>query len=160
RPRKPLAVMVADVPAARELADLSPAEEELLCTPARPIVLARRVPLLTIYAVKGSPPNGPADGVADAVCAGLPEVGRSLPCSPLPPLALAALRRPLVVTSGNRSGEPTAIDDPVAVTTLGPLTDGVLGHDRPIRSRYDDSVARVVAGRPALVRRARGYAPG
>jgi hydrogenase maturation protein HypF len=156
RPRKPLAVMVTDVPAARELADLSPDEERLLCTPARPIVLVRRVPLLTLYAVQGSPPNGLADGV----CAGLPEVGLFLPYSPLHHLLLDALRRPLVVTSGNRSGEPIAIDDPVAVTTLGPLTDGVLGHDRPIRSRYDDSVARVVAGRPALVRRARGYAPG
>jgi hydrogenase maturation protein HypF len=64
-----------------------------------------------------------------------------------------------VVTSGNRSGEPIAIDDSVAVQTLGPLADGVLGHDRPIRARYDDSVARVLAGRPSVLRRARGYAP-
>ena len=43
--------------------------------------------------------------------------------------------------------------------SLGPLVDGILGHNRSIRSRYDDSVARVLAGRPAVIRRARGYAP-
>jgi hydrogenase maturation protein HypF len=32
-------------------------------------------------------------------------------------------------------------------------------HDRPIHIRTDDSVARVIAGRPALTRRSRGYAP-
>jgi hydrogenase maturation protein HypF len=145
RPAKPLAVMVADLPAARRLGELCAAEEHLLCLPARPIVLVRR-------AAAGAPATGPA-------AAGLPEVGLFLPASPLHHLLLAALAGPLVVTSGNRRGEPIAAGDGEAVRALGPLVDGVLGHDRPIRSRYDDSVARVVAGRATLIRRARGYAP-
>jgi hydrogenase maturation protein HypF len=64
-----------------------------------------------------------------------------------------------VVTSGNRGGAPIVIDDRRAVEVLRPVSDGILGHDRPIWTRYDDSVARVVHGRPVLLRRARGYAP-
>jgi hydrogenase maturation protein HypF len=37
--------------------------------------------------------------------------------------------------------------------------DGFLLHDRPIHMRVDDSVARVAAGQPYFLRRARGYAP-
>ena len=85
----------------------------------------------------------------------LPEVGIFLPYSPLHHLLLRDLCRPLVVTSGNHGDEPIALEPDV----LGPLTDGILDHDRPILSRYDDSVARVVAQAPRLVRRARGYAP-
>jgi hydrogenase maturation protein HypF len=145
RPSKPLAVMVADVDAARALADLSAAEEDLLGDPARPIVPARR--------------RAGTDALAAAGCTDLPEIGLFLPCSPLHHLLLRELARPLVVTSGNRSSDPITIDDGEAVTGLGPLVDGVLGHDRPILSRYDDSVARVTAGRTTVIRRARGYAP-
>jgi len=135
RPTKPLAVMVPDLAVARTLAEIGPAEADLMSSPARPIVLVR--------AHEGD----------------LPEIGLFLPYSPLHHLLLDALARPLVLTSGNRSGEPIVTADDEALATLGPLVDGVLGHDRPIRSRYDDSVARVVAGVPALIRRARGYAP-
>ncbi len=141
RPRKPLAVMVPDLDAARAIADVSSAEGELLMSRAAPIVLVGD---------RGDHP---------AVTGDLPEIGLFLPYSPVHHLLLAALRRPLVVTSGNRSGEPILVDDGPAVRVLGPLTDGVLGHDRQIRARYDDSVTRVLAGRPSVLRRARGYAP-
>jgi hydrogenase maturation protein HypF len=150
RPTKPLAVMVADLTAAHTLGELSTVECRELASAARPIVLVRRRPGV---------PGLAAPGLADGVCAGLPEVGLFLPYSPLHHLLLDALRRPLVVTSGNRRGEPIAVDDAVALDTLGPLVDGVLGHDRPIRCRYDDSVLRVRAGVPSVIRRARGYAP-
>ena len=88
-----------------------------------------------------------------------PGSGCSCPYTPLHHLLLADLARPLVVTSGNMSDEPIAIDDADARQRLAGLADGFLGHDRAIRSRYDDSVTRVVAGRPSVVRRARGYAP-
>ena len=42
---------------------------------------------------------------------------------------------------------------------LGGIADMFLVHDRPIVRPVDDSVARIVAGRPLLLRRARGYAP-
>ena len=147
RPRKPFAVMVADIAAARRLARLTPADEELLSGPARPVVL-----------LPGTPPVV-GTGLAAGVHPGTGQVGLFLPTTPLHHLLLAALDRPLVATSGNRADEPIAIDDADALARLAGVSDGFLVHDRPIRARYDDSVARTVDGAPALVRRARGYAP-
>jgi hydrogenase maturation protein HypF len=144
RRSKPLAVMVPDVDGAVRLGFLGTTEVALLTGAARPIVLVRRCA------------NAP---LAGGVAPGLPEVGVFLPYSPLHHLLLRELGRPLVVTSGNRGDEPIAIDPAAARELLGPLTDGILDHDRPILSRYDDSVTRVVAGTPRLLRRARGYAP-
>ena len=67
---------------------------------------------------------------------------------------------PLVCTSGNRSDEPIVTDDARVETELGDIADAVLGHDRVIERRADDSVGHVVAGDFQLLRRARGYAPG
>ncbi|WP_412741858.1 carbamoyltransferase HypF [Krasilnikovia sp. MM14-A1004] len=146
RPRKPFAVMVVDTAAAEVLARLSPAELRLLTDPARPIVLL------------ATHPDAPT-GLPSGVHPGTDRVGLFLPGTPLHHLLLRALTRPLVVTSGNLSDEPIAIDDTDAMTRLAPVADGFLLHDRPIRARYDDSVARVIGGRRAIVRRARGYAP-
>lgn len=147
RPAKPLAVMVADVDAACEIADLDDVERRLLLSPQCPIVLAT--------ARAGSP-------VAAEVNEGTGRIGVFLPNTPLHHLLMADLRRPTVVTSGNLADEPMAIDDDAACRSLSDFVDGFLAHDRPIRSRYDDSVVDVVHvpdARPRLVRRARGYAP-
>jgi len=147
RPAKPLAVMVADLHAAEHYARLANAERRLLTGPARPIVLAvPRTP-------RSHPPIAP-NVRADSACLGL-----FLPTTPLHHLLLRALNRPLVVTSGNLGGEPLVIDDAEAWARLRAVADGVCGHDRPIRARYDDSVTTAAAGRPAVLRRARGYAP-
>ncbi|BCJ49313.1 carbamoyltransferase HypF [Actinoplanes sp. NBRC 14428] len=144
RPRKPLAVMVADVAGAARLARLGRADTELLTSPARPIVL---VPALA------------TGGLADAVHPGTARTGVFLPSTPLHHLLLRAVAGPLVVTSGNLSGEPIAVDDEQARRSLAPVADGMLWHDRPIRARYDDSVVRVAGGARRTLRRARGYAP-
>jgi hydrogenase maturation protein HypF len=143
RPRKPLAVMVVDPDAAAALGRFTAADTALFTSPARPIVLV---------------PAGP-DTRLGGVHPGVDRVGLFLPYTPLHHLILRALARPLVVTSGNRSDEPIAIDDADAATRLAGIADGRLGHDRDIRARYDDSVTRTVNGVEALVRRARGYAP-
>ncbi|MEU8277229.1 carbamoyltransferase HypF [Microbispora bryophytorum] len=144
RPAKPLAVMVPGLDWARRLARLTPQDERLLNGTAAPIVLA------------------PALGscVANGVRGGLPDIGLFLPYTPLHHLLLATLGGPLVVTSANLADSPMLTDDDEAIAVLGPLTDGVLTHDRVILNRYDDSVSRVVAGRTTLIRRARGHAPG
>ena len=153
RPSKPLAVMVADAEAARAWCRVSAAEEALLASPARPIVLLHK---------REDAPAAP--GLAD----GLDELGVMLPSTPLQALLLHDLTaacgsRMLVMTSGNCSGRPIVTDDARAVVELGPLVDGILGNDRPILSRFDDSVLRVLdlGGQDALqfIRRARGYAP-
>ena len=67
--------------------------------------------------------------------------------------------RPVVMTSGNLSDEPQVIDDRDARERLAAIADYALVHDRPIANRVDDSVVRVMAGAPRVLRRARGYAP-
>jgi hydrogenase maturation protein HypF len=145
RDEKPLAVMTADAECAARLCFVSPAERQLLCSPARPIVLLRRRP--------------DAD-VAEEVAPGNPLLGIMLPYTPLHHLLLAAVNDcPLVMTSGNRSDEPIAYEDDDAPQRLAGIADAFLVHNRPIAVRCDDSVTRVIAGREAPVRRSRGYAP-
>jgi len=144
REDKPFALMAPTVVAARALVALGPAEEDLLVSGARPIVLA---------------PRRPDAPVAAAVAPGAPELGVMLPYSPLHHLLLADVGAPLVLTSGNVSDEPIAYTDDDALERLAPIADGFLVHDRPIQTRTDDSVVRVVDERPLVLRRSRGYVP-
>jgi hydrogenase maturation protein HypF len=144
REDKPFAVMAANLAAARALADLDETEAALLTSARRPIVLAARRP--------GAP-------VADAVAPGNRQLGIMLPYTPLHHLLLAALGRPLVLTSGNVSDEPIAYRDDDALARLGQIADAFCGHDRPVHVRADDSVLRSFRGREMLLRRSRGYAP-
>ena len=142
---KPLAVMVRDLEAARAVCALTAAEEALLTTSARPIVLARRQEV---------------SGIAESVAPGIPWLGVFLPYAPLQHLLFADCRvRALVMTSANLSEEPIAIDNDEALARLGGIADAFLMHDREILQRCDDSVAAVVDGAPQLLRRARGYVP-
>ena len=145
RDEKPFALMVRDLAAARELCAVEPAEEALLYSPRRPIVLLRRLP---------------GARVAEDVAPGNPWLGVMLPYTPLHHLLLDALEgEPLVMTSGNRSDEPIAFEDQDALRRLAGIADFFLVHDRPIHIRCDDSVTRVVAGVELPIRRARGDAP-
>src|SRR5690606_722804 len=83
-------------------------------------------------------------------------LGLMLPYTPLHHLLVT---EPLVMTSGNVSDEPIAHQDDDALERLGGIADAFLLHDRPIRTRADDSVVRVFRGRPLPLRRSRGYVP-
>jgi hydrogenase maturation protein HypF len=144
REEKPLAVMVRDLGAARALAALAPAEEALLSSVERPIVLCRR---------------RPGAALAPEIAPDSPLVGLMLPYAPLHHLLLEAAGVPLVMTSGNLSEEPIAFEDDDALRRLGGIADLFLVHDRAIASRCDDSVARVVAGKRLVLRRSRGFVP-
>ena len=174
RSNKPLAVMVRTLRDAEALCRVSPAERELLSGSVRPIVLLRR--RATDCGARTSPTPPAASGathaagapvlLAPAVTFDLPEVGVMLPYTPLQHLLMAACAetgvRALVMTSGNLSEEPIETDDDLAWKRLvaSGIADALLGNDRAILSRYDDSVVRVGAdGAPLPVRRARGYAP-
>jgi hydrogenase maturation protein HypF len=156
---KPFAVMVRDVAAARAQAELSPEEEALLTSPARPIVLVERRRNVEPALADGVVTSG-AEAPDPARAAALNRrVGLFLPYTPLHHLLLEALGRPIVLTSGNLADEPLATDDGEALERLAGIADSFLAHDREIRARYDDSVTRVVDGRESLIRRSRGYAP-
>ena len=82
-----------------------------------------------------------------------PWLGLMLPYTPLHHLLCADAGRPLVMTSGNRSDEPIAIDDDEARERLGGIADAFLAHDRPIHRRCEDSVVRAAGrSRPPLAR--------
>ena len=137
REEKPFAVMTADPHA---LCELNSADVELLESTERPIVLL---------------PRRPGAEVADSVAPGCPWLGMMLPYTPLHHLLVHDFGGPLVMTSGNRSDEPIAVDDDDARARLNGIADAFMSHDRPIHRRCEDSVAR-----PAfLVRRSRGFAP-
>jgi len=144
RDEKPFAVMVGGLDGARALADLGTTEERLLDSVERPIVLV---------------PRRPSSGLAAEVAPGNPQVGLILAYTPLHHLLLEAAGRPLVMTSGNLSEEPMAAKDEEALARLAGIADLFLVHDREIENRCDDSVARVIAARPTVLRRSRGYVP-
>lgn len=160
RGNKPLAVMVRSLADAGLLCHIDDAECDLLAGSIRPIVLLRR------RAVCGSGGDSPdALVLAPSVAHDLPELGVMLPYTPLQHLLLAAAAshgmQALVMTSGNLSEEPIETNDDLAWERLvaAGIADALLGNDRAILSRYDDSVVRVVDGEVMPVRRARGYAP-
>ncbi len=160
RSNKPLAVMVRSLADTERLCHVNDAERGLLAGSVRPIVLLRR--RATGNDTHGSPN---ALELAPSVARDLPELGVMLPYTPLQHLLLAAAAshdmHALVMTSGNLSEEPIETDDGLAwerLVTAG-IADALLGNDRAILSRYDDSVVRVVDGAIMPVRRARGYAP-
>lgn len=160
RSNKPLAVMVRSLADAGRLCHIDDAERDLLAGSIRPIVLLRR------RAVCGNDgDSSDALVLAPSVARDLPELGVMLPYTPLQHLLLAAATshgmHALVMTSGNLSEEPIETDDDLAWEHLvaAGIADALLGNDRAILSRYDDSVVRVVDGAIMPVRRARGYAP-
>ena len=159
RPDKPFALMAADLEQIKDICQVSNAEAELLQGPEKPIVLleihrdtACRVPAATTCNVAPK----------------LDRLGCMLPYTPLhllllnqtdPVLAREPAPALLVMTSGNRSGEPICTENTEAIAGLASLANALLHHDRPIHNRCDDSVLRVDRRGPAFLRRSRGYAP-
>lgn len=144
RDEKPFAVMVREVSDARRLASLSPEEEALLESAERPVVLVERA--------EGS-------SIAPDVSPDTPLVGLFLPYTPLHHLLLDAVDRPLVMTSANVSDEPICKGNEEARRRLDGIADALLLHDREIAMRCDDSVVRLIAGAPTVMRRSRGFVP-
>ncbi len=157
---KPFALMMPDLASVEAHCLVSPAERELLLSHERPIVILRR---------------RPGSSIAREVAPGQDSLGVMLPYTPLHYLLFD--RGPgtqdgyspdithfsaLVMTSGNLSEEPIAIDNEEAHARLSSLADAFLMHDRDIHTRCDDSVVRIfAAGGPAIypLRRSRGYTP-
>ena len=178
---KPFALMMPDIFTVSAHCALNEQERLLLESHQRPVVILQR---------------REGTNIADQVSPNQDTLGVMLPYTPLHYLLFAAeqdkaernltLQRRkypavLVMTSGNISEEPIAIDNDEARQRLAPLADAFLMHDRPIRTRCDDSVVRVFtppspeSTEPRIaptskshildpksllpIRRSRGYAP-
>lgn len=151
RERKPFALMAADAAEAERLCRLEPGDEQLLGSPASPILIR------------------PARPEADSHLEGVSNTGTLGVMLPYTPLHLLLFRHPgaevpyrhLIMTSGNMKAEPIITDAGEARRRLGAVADLFLTHDRRILFRVDDSVLRVGPDRlPVLLRRSRGYVPG
>lgn len=142
RPTKPLALM-GRLDQIRHHCEVRPEEETRLTDPAAPIVVLQ---------TDGAPlPVGLAPGQTT--------LGWMLPYTPLHHLLMDAVERPLVMTSGNLSGEPQVIGNDEARQKLTGFADALLMHDREIARRMDDAVERVTPHGPMILRRARGRVP-
>lgn len=146
RPAKPLAIMCASVADIKNWVSISALEQQVLESSAAPIVLLRKKPSTLAL-------------LAPSLAPDIPLLGILLPASPLHHLLINDCGFPLVVTSGNRGGEPLCITEDQALIRLGNIADAFLTHDRPIQRPLDDSVVRVVADDMLMLRRGRGYSP-
>ncbi|BDM64084.1 carbamoyltransferase HypF [Shewanella sp. NFH-SH190041] len=165
RPAKPLAVMAADIEMAQHLVRGNDAEWQQLTSRERPIVLMQLAAKQQSFGQKQSAPKKASTAqyvdiaLCDAIAPGLERLGIFLPYTPLHHLMLSRLKRPIVATSANISGEPIISDANTILSKLGNVVDLVLDHNRPIIHPCDDSVVQVIDGELQIMRLARGYAP-
>jgi hydrogenase maturation protein HypF len=150
RPFKPFAMMFPSLESVRDVCEAAADEERLLVSAEAPIVILRRK-----VDGRGVGSRQPSASVAPEN----PNLGVMLPYAPLHHLLLGELGSAVVATSGNRGDEPICTDECDAMERLRGIADVFLVHDRPIVRPVDDSVVRMVEGRPLVLRRARGYAP-
>lgn len=140
---KPFALMMLNLKQIKKYCRLTREEESFILSPRRPIVLLERK----------------NEDLPREIAPKNKYLGVMLPYTPLHYLLLKEVRVPLVMTSGNISEEPIAYKDEDALSHLNKIADYFLVHNREIQIRVDDSVGRVVGGKPSLIRRSRGYAP-
>ena len=141
RDEKPFALMCRNVDAARRLCEISPAEEELLSSYHRPIVLLKK-------RVEG------LDHLSENKTLGV-----MLPYTPLHVLLMGEDLVALIMTSANLSDTPILYQNEESLAALRGIADGFLLHNRDIQTRCDDSLFMVLDGKDYPLRRSRGYVP-
>jgi len=143
RDQKPFAVMFRDIASVKEFCNADRNELKELTSWRRPVVILRLKKVL-----------------AESVSNGLRTTGAILPYMPVQYLLFRLLKTPaIVMTSGNISGEPIITGDAEASVKLGSVADSIVGYNREILNRVDDSVVRVINGGISLIRRSRGFVP-
>ncbi|OIO00014.1 carbamoyltransferase HypF [Candidatus Desantisbacteria bacterium CG1_02_49_89] len=148
RPFKPFAVMMRDAETAGKYCEIDKKSEKALAGPQRPVTLLKK----RVGQIAGI--------VADSIAPRTNYLGVMLPYAPVLHLLLKELRIPAVVaTSANIADEPLVADNAQAIKKLSGTADYFLLHDRDIKNRCDDSIVQVIAGKPAILRRARGFVP-
>lgn len=142
RDYKPFALMMRDLNMIKLYCDVDEAEERLLTSMRRPIVLLKKkMPCF------------------ETAAPGVDTLGVMLPYAPLHYLLFEYVDFPLIATSANLSGQPMIKDNQAALAALRDIADVFLLHNRDIYIAVDDSVVAAVDGQTSMVRRARGYVP-
>ncbi|PKN70577.1 MAG: carbamoyltransferase HypF [Deltaproteobacteria bacterium HGW-Deltaproteobacteria-12] len=144
REEKPLAIMVRDIDAVRQIARVTPDEEDLLASAQRPIVLLQK---------------NENNLITGLIAPGVPNLGIMLPYTPLQHLLLEKHFSALVMTSANQVDEPICIGNREALSRLKGIADYFLVHNRDILVRCDDSIAFSASGKLRMMRRSRGFVP-
>ncbi len=145
RPSKPFAIMIANTKVLNQFAIANTAEIKLLNSCARPIVLLNKKP----------------SKLAINIAPNLNTIGIMLPSTPLHHLLFNALgsQAALIVTSANTQGNPLIKENNYAQAQLASIADKIIHYNRDIKTRVDDSVARVINKQNVFIRRARGFTP-
>ena len=145
RREKPFAIMAKSLDAIKCFAEAGSKEQELLSSPARPIVLLNKSQNYNL---------------SPLVAPHLHNVGVMLPYTGLHYMLFDRVEdTAFVMTSANPPNQPIVKDNDAALKILGGTVDYFLFHNRKIAHRCDDSVMRVHGGRQVFLRRSRGYAP-
>ena len=144
RPAKPLALMAKSLEQIEQFCLINESEKAALQSAAAPIVLLERKPDCPLSQIIAPHQN---------------LIGFMLPYTPLHHLLVQLLEQPIVLTSGNVSGEPQCISNEQSLEQLSKIAEAQLLHNREIANRVDDSVLRFMAGKMRVLRRARGFAP-
>ncbi len=145
RREKPFAIMAKSLDAAKGFAEVGSKEQELLSSPARPVVLLDK--------------SGNYN-LSQLVAPNLHNVGVMLPYTGLHYMLFDQVSDPaFVMTSANPPNQPIVKDNEDALKILGGTVDYFLFHNRKIAHRCDDSVMRVHGNHQVFLRRSRGYAP-
>ncbi|MCK8046458.1 carbamoyltransferase HypF [Shewanella sp. 1CM18E] len=154
RPAKPFAIMVENPQVAAQYVYGNASEWQTLSSAERPITLMQKIAPSLSIGLKHQQNN-----LSELIAPAIDKLGVFLPYTPLHFLLLAQLKRPLVMTSANLSGEPIIIDALDIKQKLGHVVDFILDHNRPILNACDDSVVQVINDKVQVLRLARGYAP-
>ena len=145
RAKKPFALLMPDLSYIKQIAEMSQTAEQILTSPAAPIVLLKK--------------RSGQHRIAPSVAFDSPYYGMMLAHNPLQHLLMNALERPLVATSGNISERALCITEEEAFNQLSHVADGFLVHNRRIIHRLDDSIVQIIDDQPTIMRRARGFIP-
>ncbi len=153
---KPFAVMLFNLASIRYFYHCTVAEEKLLLSAERPIVLLKF-----------------RKSFNTAIAPGLTEHGVMLPYTGMHYcLYYYYLNQPseidreekvfphcLIVTSGNLLGQALITNEAKAEQHLTKITSHVVSHNREILLPVDDSITKIIDNKPTIIRRARGYVP-
>jgi len=144
RPDKPFALLAKDIAMVQTFCEVSKLEKQALQSAMAPIVLLKKHASISRY---------------QSIATNNHLLGFMLPSTALHQLIIQGFSQPLIVTSGNLSGEPICIGDQKALSRLSGIADCFLMHPRDIFRALDDSVVRIMNNKVCVLRRARGYAP-